>query len=803
MALKKSDLYSSLWKTCDALRGGMDASQYKDYVLTLLFVKYVSDKYAGRTDSLVVIPEGGGFADLVAAKGKADMGDRVNKIIAKLAEANGLKGVIDITDFNDDEKVGKGKDMVDRLSGLVGVFENPALNFSRNRSDDDDLLGDAYEYLMRHFATESGKSKGQFLTPAEVSRIMAMIIGVQRATRADQSVYDPTSGSASLLLKVAAAAPVNLSLYGQEVDNATKALAVMNMWLHGHPTAEIVKGNTLADPLFKDGPTQLKQFDFVVSNPPFSLKNWRSGFDPDNDLFGRFDGFGTPPPKNGDYAFLLHILKSLKSTGTAAVILPHGVLFRGNAEAAIRQNLIERRLIKGIIGLPANLFYGTGIPACLIVLDKHQADSRTGIFLVDASKGYMKDGPKNRLREQDIHRITDVFNGLLEVPGYSRMVPFAEIARNGYNLNIPRYIDSQEREDIQDLGAHLLGGIPERDVDALEAYWKVYPKLRHSLFSPLRPGYLQLAIPATEVRATVFGHPEFTAQAAKLDALLATWKQQWRPRLLEVGPGTVPRSFIVELSEALLRSFKTQPLVDPYAMYQHLMDYWATTLKDDVYMLVEDGWKAVAEPVRDKNGKVKRDAYTCDLVPLPLLVARHFVTEQAHLIQLQAAHEALAQQVEELVEEHSGDEGALAPAVNEKGKVTKATLTALHKELKEDRESAEEAKLVKHLLNLMDEEARAKKAAKEAEEELEAAAWKCYATLTPAEVQQLVVDDKWLADLQRSLTTELDGISQRLAGRITELAERYASTLPALDREVETLGAKVEAHLKHMELQWN
>jgi type I restriction enzyme M protein len=396
-----------------------------------------------------------------------------------------------------------------------------------------------------------------------------------------------------------------------------------------------------------------------------------------------------------------------------------------------------------------------------------------------------------------------VFNGLLEVPGYSRMVPFAEIARNGYNLNIPRYIDSQEREDIQDLSAHLLGGIPERDVDAMEAYWKVYPALRNSLFTALRPGYLQLAIPAAEVRATVFGHPEFTTYAARLDAVLATWKQQWRPRLLEVGAGTVPRTFIVELGEALLRAYKGQPLVDPYAMYQHLMDYWATTLKDDVYMLVEDGWKAVAEPVRDKNGKVKRDAYTCDLVPLPLLVARHFATEQAHVARLQAAHEALAQQVEELLEEHGGDEGALAPAMNEKGKVSKATLTALHKELKDDRESAEEAKLVKHLLKLMDEEAKAKKAAKEAEEELEAAAWKRYATLTPAEVQQLVVDDKWLADLQRSLTTELDGISQRLAGRVAELAERYAIPLPALDREVQALGAKVEAHLKHMELQWN
>src|SRR5207302_1381653 len=382
MAIKKSELYSSLWKSCDELRGGMDASQYKDYVLVLLFVKYVSDKYAGQPNALIEVPKGGSFADMAALKGDREIGDKINKIIARLAEANDLKGVIDVADFNDADKLGKGKEMQDRLSNLVAIFDNPALNFRKNRAEGDDILGDAYEYLMRHFATESGKSKGQFYTPAEVSRVIAKVIGINKAKSQSQTIYDPTCGSGSLLLK-AADETNGVTIYGQEMDNATAALAKMNMILHDNPTAEIWQDNSLSSPHFKQTNGDLKTFDFVVANPPFSNKAWSNGFDPANDLYQRFED-GVPPQKNGDYAFLLHLICSLKSTGKGAIILPHGVLFRGNAEADIRQNIIHRGYIKGIIGLPPNLFYGTGIPACIIVIDKENAAGRTGIFMIDA-----------------------------------------------------------------------------------------------------------------------------------------------------------------------------------------------------------------------------------------------------------------------------------------------------------------------------------------------------------------------------------------------------------------------------------
>ena len=481
MAIKKSELYSSLWASSDELRGGMDASQYKDYVLVLLFVKYVSDKYAGVPYAPIIIPDGASFKDMVALKGKPDIDDQINKkIIGPLANANKLS---DMPDFNDPSKLGSGQEIVDRLTNLISIFKNKSLDFSKNRADGDDILGDAYEYLMRHFAAERGKSKGQFYTPAEVSRVMAQIIGIHEAiTTSNTTVYDPTCGSGSLLLKVRDEAHAKVTLYGQEKDATTSGLARMNMILHNNPTAEIKQGNTLANPRFTSDDGQLKTFNFVVANPPFSDKRWSTGLDPLNDPHERFKHFGTPPAKQGDFAYLLHIVRSLQSNGKGTCILPHGVLFRGNAEADIRRNLIRKGYIKGIIGLPANLFYGTGIPACIVVIDKENAHTRKGIFMIDASAGFMKDGPKNRLRDCDIHKIVDTFNRRDDSdPSYARMVGIEEIEKNDFNLNIPRYIDSQQAEDIQDIEGHLKGGIPSTDVDALQPYWNVCPQLRQTL----------------------------------------------------------------------------------------------------------------------------------------------------------------------------------------------------------------------------------------------------------------------------------------------------------------------------------
>ena len=801
MAIRKSELYSSLWASCDELRGGMDASQYKDYVLVLLFLKYISDKYAGQPYAPLVIPEGSSFADMVALKGKAEIGDRINtKIIAPLVAANQQLSQNDFPDFNDQAKLGSGKELMDRLSNLIGIFQKPELNFSRNRADDDDILGDAYEYLMRHFASESGKSKGQFYTPAEVSRIKAHVLEIDKeATSADTTVCDPTCGSGSLLLKVASLARTAVTLYGQEKDEATSGLARMNMILHGNPTATIWQGNTIADPKLTDG-NQLKQFDFVVANPPFSDKRWSTGLEPTK-YYGRFEGFGMPPDKQGDYAYLLHIVRTLKSTGRGSCILPHGVLFRGNAEAEIRKNLIQRGLIKGIIGLPVNLFYGTGIPACILVIDKRDAVSREGIFLLDASKGFIKDGPKNRLRERDIHKIVDVFTRQLEVPGYSRFVRNEEIAGHDYDLNLPRYIDSSEAEDLQDIEAHLRGGIPERDIDALQAYWQVCPQLREVLFQPLRPGYLEPAVTPAEVKATITAHPQFAGFLAAMAEHFAAWRQQATAQLMALEPGCHPKAVVRELSEGLLAHSEGQPLIDAYAVYQLLLDQWAESMQDDVYAISADGWRTETYRVleTDKKGKTKDKGWACDLVPKELLVRQLFAGDLEMIEALRAQLEEASSRLAELEEEHSGEEGAFS----ELDKINKSAVNARIKEIRKDPEAAEELAVLREWMELSDEEAATKKALKVAEAELDDQAYGRYDSLTDAEVRDLVVEGKWLASLEQAVAAEVERVSQALTGRLKELGVRYGEALPAISERVEELEARVAGHLERMGFAWN
>ncbi len=849
MAIKKSELYSSLWASCDELRGGMDPSQYKDYILVLLFVKYVSDKYAGDADAIIEIPEGGSFKDMQALKGNKDIGNQINIIIGVLAGANDLKGVIDVADFADDDKLGKGKEMVDKLTNLIAIFENPSLDFSKNRAGGDDILGDAFEYLMKNFATESGKSKGQFYTPGEVSRVMAKVLNIQNATN-KTTFYDPTCGSGSLLLKALDEADGKGTIYGQEKDVTTAALARMNMILHGQEAIEIHRGqSTLSDPFFKDNNGHLKTFDFVVANPPFSSVNWASGFNPQDDLFGRFEKdeiessktgkatYKTPPDKNGDYAFLLHILKSLKSTGKGACILPHGVLFRGNAEAEIRKSLIERGYIKGIIGLPANLFYGTGIPACIIVMDKEgavqthgSASPQKGIFMVDASKGFIKDGNKNRLREQDIHKIVDIFNKQTELPKYSRLVSVQEISdpKNDFNLNIPRYIDSQEAEDIQDIAAHLLGGIPNRDIDALQEYWDVYPSLKAVLFQPsIRPNYSALSI--VNYQLSIMSHPEFVSFSAEMDALFADWKTRNTKTLKALTIGIKPKQTIFRISEDVLTTYTGKALMDKYDVYQHLMNYWNDVMQDDCYLIAVDGWKAELSIIKQTKTATVWD---CDLVPKTLVIDRYFKTEAQGIASLEANKEAIATQLTELEEEHNTEDGYFADldkvnkaSVNGQLKIDNGQLKSMENgKLKIDNEELKflKAKIAvcEQYLKLVEDQTEGNKKIKEAIADLDTKVIEKYgsvqtqgpaslsetqgpASLSETEIKQLVVDDKWMASIERSVKTEMERISQRLTQRIKELAERYETPLPKQTIEVAEFEEKVNAHLQKMGFVWS
>ena len=814
MAIKKSQLYASLWQSCDELRGGMDASQYKDYILTLLFMKYISDKTETNSRLLIKAPEGGSFADMVELIGKPEIGEGINKIIDKFVEENELDNVLVLADFNDPSKLGNGKEMVDRLSKLVAIFND--LDLGANRAEGDDLLGDAYEYLMRHFATESGKSKGQFYTPAEVSRIMAKVIGIGPETKKSWTIYDPTCGSGSLLIRATDEAPRGLSVYGQEKDNATYALALMNMIIHDITNAELWHGNTLSAPHTWEAVNGLKRFDFAVANPPFSDKGWTSGVNLNNDLYNRFAD-GTPPPKNGDYAFLLHFIASLKSTGKGAIILPHGVLFRGNKEADIRTKLIKQGFIKGIIGLPANLFYGTGIPACIIVIDKEDSENRTGIFMIDASKGFIKDGNKNRLRAQDIHKIVSVFNAETEIDRYSRMVPTSEIANsaNNYNLNIPRYIDNSDPEDLHDLNAHLNGGIPDKDIDELKPYWEVFPTLRQELFSENgRPGYSDPQVETQQVKTTILSHHEFAEYQHRVTSIFETWRATHEPLLGGINENTKPRDVIDALSEDLLTQFNDLPLLDPYDVYQKLMDYWDDVMQDDVYLIVAAGWIDAAkprEPNQDKKVKetpdltINRKKYKMDLIPPTLIVARYFAEEQTEIDARQTELDTATQALDEYIEEHTTEDGLLTDATTDAGSVTKSSVNERLKALKPDlltpndtQDNDDERDALEHCQSLINAKAKADKAVKEAQLALDEQVLTRYATLTETEIKQLVIDDKWFATIQAEIMGEVQRLTQNLTERVKELEERYAQPLPSLIQDVQEFSLKVEKHLLNM-----
>jgi type I restriction enzyme M protein len=621
----------------------MDASQYKDYVLVLLFIKYVSDKYAGQPYAPIVIPPGASLRTW--SRSRASPTSAIRSTRRSSPRWPMPTKLSDMPDFNDPSKLGSGKEMVERLTNLIAIFENKALDFSKNRAEGDDILGDAYEYLMRHFAIDSGKSKGQFYTPAEVSRVIAQILGIRDApTSAATTVYDPTCGSGSLLLKVAdeAAHPGHALRAGEgRGDQRPRP--------HEHDPARQPHGAHRAGqhpdrPQVRDGGSSRPS---TTSSPirPFQRQALEHRLDPLNDPFERFSHFGAPPAKQGDYAYLLHIVRSLKSTGTGACILPHGVLFRGNAEAEIRRNLVR----KGYIGhhrsarQPLLRHRHPGL---------HRRDRQArcpgtrGIFMIDASTGFMKDGPKNRLRAQDIHKIVDIFNRRIEVPRYSRLVALDEIEKNDFNLNLPRYIDSQSRRMLQDIAGHLQGGIPVADVDALAAYWAVCPGLRDTLFSPNRPGYLDLA-PAikadkTAIKTLIYAHPEFAAFIAGMNAHFVAWRDPSAAKLKALEPGCHPKEIIGWLSEGLLAHYRDQPLVDPYDIYQHLLDYWDETMQDDCYLIAADGWKAKTYRIieTDKKGKSRDKGWTCDLIPKALIVARYFAAEQAALDGLAAELEA-------------------------------------------------------------------------------------------------------------------------------------------------------------------
>lgn len=492
--LKVQDINKTVWNACDTFRGVIDPSQYKDYILTMLFIKYISDvnkekrqdyaeKYNGdeaRVERAMqaerfIIPETSTFDYLFEQRNETNIGSLIDIALADLQEANRAKltsddgsGVFRNISFNS-SNLGSEKDKNQRLRQLLTDFSE--LDLMPSHLANKDAIGDAYEFLIANFASDAGKKAGEFFTPSEVSQMLAMLTKGEEGAK----IYDPTCGSGSLLIKAAQQiGSKNVALYGQENNGSTWALAVMNMFLHGFDNANIRWGDTIRNPLHLESSTSLEKFDVVVANPPFSLKQWGKD-EADHDPFNRF-WRGVPPKSRGDWAFVLHMIEVAKEeTGKVGVVVPHGVLFRGSSEGKIREQVIKENLLEAVIGLPSNLFFGTGIPASILIFNKKRTSSasvlaspealegrfNTDVLFIDASEHYQSGTNQNVLREKDLEKVVKTYDDFVEgkfergvvEDKYSYVATYEEIKENDFNLNIPRYVDTFEEEEPIDMKA--------------------------------------------------------------------------------------------------------------------------------------------------------------------------------------------------------------------------------------------------------------------------------------------------------------------------------------------------------------
>jgi type I restriction enzyme M protein len=423
--------------------------------------------------------------------------------------------------------------------------------------------------------------------------------------------------------------------------------------------------------------------------------------------------------------------------------------------------------------------------------------------MIDASKGYFKDGNKNRLRAQDIHKIVDVFNKQIEIPKYSRMVPFSEISdqKNDYNLNISRYINSQEEEDLQDIEAHLLGDIPNKDVEDLSAYWNVCPSLKNTLFRPsTRKGYSALQVEQSKIKPTILENPEFCGYSKKVEGKFKEWQSKIVPVLKDLTIGSKPRELIFNMSESILSAFSNDALIGKYDVYQLLMNYWTETMQDDLYLVAVNGWKVEINVLRNKKGKAT--GWDCDLIPKKIMIDKYFSKEQEEIDKLSAEVENIIQQMQALEEENSGEDDLFAEARNDNGKITKGEIAKRIREIKGSPEFADELKVLQGYFGLTEKEAEVNLKTNAAEADLGKKLLLKYKGLKEDETRALVVEDKWIKSLYALVKSEMERISQKLAGRVRELAERYETPLPKLTKEVEERSRDVENHLKNMGFKW-
>ncbi|MBO8936646.1 type I restriction-modification system subunit M [Listeria monocytogenes] len=848
--ITSEEIKRRLWDGANELRGSMDASRYKDYMLGLMFYKFLSDKTLEKYKSMAdkgQLSE----AELVEeyAKDRAVHGENLDKMIQSVLgyfvlpeylyqtwlkdiaigefevqkvidSLNNFERTIAVSGDSDDFQglfssstidltdTALGSNLNERsknIKALIELFQD--LNMVALQKSD--VLGDAYEYLIGQFAMESGKKAGEFYTPRQVSEVMAQIAA---KTSNITSIYDPTVGSGSLLLTVKKHLKEDiqkdLNYYGQEKNTATYNLTRMNLLLHGvRPEKMSVKnGDTLSEDWPEDPsrPAEGVLFDAIVMNPPYSLANWNKSNLKVSDP--RFEIAGVlPPDSKGDFAFLLHGLYHLGQTGTMAIVLPHGVLFRGGTEGEIRKRLLNKNYIDTIIGLPGNLFTNTGIPVCVLILKKNRAISDP-VLVIDASRNFIKVGKQNELQEKDIARIVDTYVERAEKAGYSHLASREEIIENDYNMNIPRYVESIDEEIPHDVDAHLYGGIPQANIDELKTLQTTVKNVLDNALKPIRDGYVQLEKPMDELTNEVLTDKNITTKSdiirEKSEAFIELYWKKLHEINNIVDVNSLMEEMLVNIKE-LLSSFDG---IDVYDGYQVIAEVWKNSLTHDAELIAGGGFYTIGrtrEPnmVTKGSGNKKReeqDGWVGAIVPNEL-IAKRLYSEELQIIEdkkarLTAVEAELSELVEAAKTEDSEENIALFESLkkNAEGEPQDSFESKTVKaELKKITKDSPSYKLLKKVDGLITEKSALGKEIKAKENELKEAVYERILVLTDEEIDELVFE-KWFGTMVDDLVKLIELPLKKELDIIKQLHERYAETLDDIDQESKKLENELE-----------
>jgi type I restriction enzyme M protein len=849
--ITSEEIKRRLWDGANELRGSMDASRYKDYMLGLMFYKFLSDKTLETFKSIAEL-DGVSENDLVDEyiKAKNEYGDELEKTIQSVLRYYVSPEYLYQTWLRDinsgDFEVQKVTDSLNSFertiavsgdaSDFKGLFSSSTLDLTdtalgsnlNERSKNikslillfadlnmvalqkGDVLGDAYEYLIGQFAMESGKKAGEFYTPHQVSEVMAQIVAKSSEIK---SIYDPTVGSGSLLLTVKKHLDKNfqrdLAYYGQEKNTATYNLTRMNLLLHGvYPEKMTIKnGDTLSNdwPEDPEQPNEGVQFDAVVMNPPYSAKNWNKAGLKVSDP--RFEAAGTlPPDSKGDFAFLLHGLYHLGTNGTMAIVLPHGVLFRGSSEGDIRKKLLDKSRIDAIIGLPSNLFTNTGIPVVIIILKKNRKIDAP-VLIIDASNSFIKVGKQNVLREKDIAKIVDVYMEKAEIQGYSHLATREEIKNNEYNMNIPRYVEAMDTEISQDVDAHFLGGIPQKNIDDLKVLQALVPDVLNSYLQTIRPGYVDLTKPVSELTSEIINDAKITTMSDEIKIKTEKYIKQYWDVLRNVDGSTDLRNLMEEMLDSIKKILADYQYIDVYGGYQIIAEIWKEALTNDTELIANGGFYEIGRSREPKmitkgsgsNKREEQDGWVGSIIPNDLIAKELYHVELEAIENkkdtIQAIETELVDSIEAAKVEDSEENNALYDALkkNEDDEPGDAFDNKLLKEeLKKAEKGSEEYKLLKKVETLINKKSSLTKEIKSDEKELKDAVEERILVLTDEEINNLMYK-KWFGNtdlkvvglVQIPLKAELDSLQM--------LQERYANTLSEIDVEIDSLMSEFEA----------